>query len=153
VGKYTFLRVDDQAMLTKAEKNLPEMKTVLDVVFAGHLQIILVGEAELQLVLYPVNLALESVAGVLQAERHAGVLKQPKRSGDRCLADVVRMNRNLMVPLAEVYLGKNRTAGGDVGEIKHIRQRVRIRFCNQIEPPEIAARSPAAVRLLHHMKG
>jgi hypothetical protein len=45
--KDTFLRVDDQTMLTKAEKNLPEMKTVLDVVFAGHLQIILVGEAEL----------------------------------------------------------------------------------------------------------
>ena len=103
---------------------------MLDVVFAGHLQIILIGEAELQLVLHPVDLALECVAGVPQAERHAGILEQPKRSGDRCLADVVRMNRNLIVPLAEVYLGKNRTAGGDVGEIKHIQQWVRIRLCN-----------------------
>jgi hypothetical protein len=30
------------------------------------------------------------------------------------------MNWNLMVPFAEVYLGKNRTTGGDVGEIKHV---------------------------------
>jgi hypothetical protein len=111
--EHTFLRIDDQTMLTKAEKNLPEMKTVLDIVFAGHIQIILVGEAELQLVLHPVDLALERVAGVPQAERHAGVLKQPKRSGDRRLANVVRMNRNLMVPLAEVYLGEDRTAGGN----------------------------------------
>jgi hypothetical protein len=65
--KYTFLRVDDQAVMTKAKKNLPEMKTVLDVIFAGHLQIILVGEAELQLVLHPVDLPLKSVAGVPQA--------------------------------------------------------------------------------------
>ena len=125
---------------------------MLDVVFAGHLQIILVGEAELQLVLHPVDLALESVAGVPQAERNAGVLKHPKRSGDRRLANVVRMNLNLMVPFAEVYLGKNRTTGDDVGEIKHVRQQVQIRLCNQIEPPEIAAWSPAAVRLLHHVK-
>jgi hypothetical protein len=109
-------------MLTKAEKNLPEMKTVLNVVFAGHLQIILIGEAELQLVLHLVDLALEHVAGVPQAERHAGVLKQPKRSGDRRLANIIRMNRDLMVPLAEVYHGEDRTASGDVGEIKHIRQ-------------------------------
>ncbi len=100
------------------------METVQNVLFAGPLQIILVGEAELQLVLHPVDLALEHVAGVPPAERHAGVLKQPKRSGDRRLADVVRMNRNLMVPLAEVYLGEDRTASGDVGEVKHIRQRV-----------------------------
>jgi hypothetical protein len=67
------------------------------------------------------------------------------------LANVVRMNRNLMVPLAEVYLGEDRTTGGDVGEIKHIRQWVRIRLCNKIEPPEIATRPPAAISLLHHM--
>ncbi|MFN9941560.1 MAG: hypothetical protein ACK56I_18995, partial [bacterium] len=64
---------------------------MLDVVFAGHLQIILLGEAKLQLVLHPVDLALERVAGVPQAERHAGVLKQPKRSGDRRLANIIRM--------------------------------------------------------------
>ncbi len=57
--KDTFLRIDDQTMLTKAEKDLPEVKTVLDVVFAGHLQIILIGEAEFQLVLHPVDIALE----------------------------------------------------------------------------------------------
>ncbi len=39
-----------------------------------------------------------------------------------------------------------------MGEIKHIRQWVRIRLCNKIEPPEVATRPPAAVRLLHHMK-
>ncbi len=55
-------------MLTKAKKDLPEVKTVLDVVFAGHLQIILIGEAEFQLVLHSVDLALERVAGVPQAE-------------------------------------------------------------------------------------
>ncbi len=89
---------------------------MLDVVFAGHLQIILVGKAEFQLVLHPVDLALERVAGVPQAERHAGVLKRPKRSGDRRLANIIRMNWNLMVPLAEVYLGEDRAASGDVGE-------------------------------------
>ncbi len=36
---------------------------VLNVVFAGHLQIILV-EEELQLVLLPVNLPLESIVGI-----------------------------------------------------------------------------------------
>ncbi len=36
----------------------------------------------------------------------------------------IRMNWNLVVPLAEVYLGEDRAAGGDVGEVKHIRQRV-----------------------------
>jgi hypothetical protein len=118
--KHTLLRVDDQAVLTKAEKNLPEMETMLNVVFAGHLQIILVGEPELQLVLHPVDLPLESVVGVPQAEGHAGVLKQPRRSGDRRLTDVLRMNWNLMVPFAEVYLGKNRTTDSDVAEIKHV---------------------------------
>ncbi len=120
--KDTFLRVDDQTMLTKAEKDLPEVKTVLDVVFAGNLQIILIGEAEFQLVLHSVDLALERVASVPQAERHAGVLKQPKMSGDLRLAKIIRMNWNLMVPLAEVYLGEDRTASGDVAEVKHIRQ-------------------------------
>ena len=79
---------------------------MLDVVFAGHLQIILVGEAKLQLVLHPVDLPLECVAGIPQAERHAGVLKQPERGGDCRLADVIRMDWNLMVPLAEIYLGE-----------------------------------------------
>ncbi len=125
---------------------------MLDVVFAGHLQIILIGEAELQLVLHPVDLALECVAGVPQAERHAGVLKQPKKSGDRRLANIIRMDWNLMIPLAEIYLGEDRAAGGDVGEVEHIRQRVRIRLRNKVEPPKIAAGLPAAVRLLHHMK-
>ncbi len=91
--RHTFFRVDDLAVLMKAEKNLPEMETVLDVVFAGPLQIILVGEAELQLVRHPVDLPLESVAGFPQAERHVGVLKQPKRSADRRLANVVRMKK------------------------------------------------------------
>ncbi len=122
--KDTLLRVDDQTMLTKAEKNMQEVKTVLDVVFAGHLQIILVGKAEFQLVLHPVDLALERVAGIPQAEGHAGILKQPKRSGDRRLANIIRMNWNLMVTLAEVYLGEDRAASGDMGEVKHIRQRV-----------------------------
>ena len=117
-------------MLAKAEKDLPEVKTVLDVVFAGHLQIILIGEAELQLVLHPVDLALECVAGIPQAERHAGVLKQSERSGDRRLANIIRMDWNLMVPLAEIYLGEDRAAGGDVGEVEHVRQRVRVRLCN-----------------------
>ena len=139
-------------MLAETEKHLPEMKTMLDVVFAGHLQIILIGEAELQLFLHPVDLALESVAGVPQAKRHAGVLKQPKRSGDRRLADVIRMDWNLMVAFAEVYLGEDRATGGDMGEIKHVRQRVRIRLRHKIEPPEIAAGPPAAIRLLHHVK-
>jgi len=139
-------------MLAETEEHLPEVKTVLDVVFAGHLQIILVGEAKLQLVLHPVDLPLECVAGVPQAERHAGVLKQPERGGDCRLADVIRMDWNLMVPLAEIYLGEDRAAGGDMGEIKHVRQRVRIRLRHKIEPPEIAAGPPAAIRLLHHVK-
>ena len=65
--KTHFSAFDDQTMMTKAEKDLPEVKTVLDVVFAGHLQIVLIGEAEFQLVLHPVDLALECVAwnGVL----------------------------------------------------------------------------------------
>ncbi len=37
--KTHFSAFDDQTMMTKAEKDLPEVKTVLDVVFAGHLQI------------------------------------------------------------------------------------------------------------------
>ena len=57
-----------------------------------------------------------------------------------------------MVPLAEIYLGEDRAAGGDMGEIKHIRQRVRIRLRHKIEPPKIAAGPPAAIRLLHHVK-
>ena len=80
------------------------METVQNVLFAGPLQIILVGEAELQLVLHPVNLPLEGIAGIPQAERHAGVLEQPKRCGDGCLAYVLRVNWNLMIPLAEVYI-------------------------------------------------
>jgi hypothetical protein len=42
------------------------METMLNVVFAGNLQIILVGEAELQLVLHPVNLPLKSVLAFLK---------------------------------------------------------------------------------------
>ena len=44
--------------LTQAEKHLPEMETMLNVVFAGHLQIVLV-EAELRLILHPVDLLLK----------------------------------------------------------------------------------------------
>jgi hypothetical protein len=62
------------------------------------------------------------------------------------------MDWNLMVPLAEIYLGEDRAAGGDVGEVEHVRRRVRVRLRNKVEPPKIAAGPPAAVRLLHHMK-
>jgi hypothetical protein len=39
------------------------MEAVLNVFFAGHLQIILV-EEELQQILHPVNLPLEGIAGI-----------------------------------------------------------------------------------------
>jgi hypothetical protein len=73
--KNTLLCIDDQAMLSKTKEHLPEMETVLNVVFAGHLQIVLVCKAELQMVLHPLNLPLEGVASVLQTKRHASILE------------------------------------------------------------------------------
>jgi hypothetical protein len=80
--KNTFPCIDDQAML---------LKMMLNVIFAGHLQIVLLGKEELQLVFHLVNLPLEVVAGISQAKGHAGI--RYTQTAQRCGDGVGRLER------------------------------------------------------------
>jgi hypothetical protein len=101
--KHTLLCNDDQPML---EKHLPEMKMLLNVFFAGPLQIVLIGKTTLQFVLNPVNLSVEGIASIPETKGPVFTLKKSKWSKDGSLSDVIRVNRNLMVALQRSILEK-----------------------------------------------
>jgi hypothetical protein len=61
----------------------------------------------------------------------------PKRCGDGCLADVIRVNRDLMLALTEIILEEDGTATGVMSEVQHVGQRVGVRLCNQVQSPKI----------------
>ena len=64
--KDTFLGVDDEAVLSQAGKNLPEMTAMICLVLAGQLQVILICKAILNMMLDTVNLPLEGIARIAQ---------------------------------------------------------------------------------------
>ncbi len=115
---------------------------MLPVGTAGHLKVVLEGEAEGQLVLDPVHLALEGVAGFAKTKRHPGVLEQSKWSCGGCLADVVWMHGDLMVPLPQSNLAENFATSSNICKIQHVGKGVGVGLCHQIEAAKIATRPP-----------
>ncbi len=118
------------------------MLPVLLVGTAGHLKVILEGKTEGKLVLDPVHLALEGVAGVAKTKRHIGILEQAKWSCDGCFADVVWMHGDLMIPLPQINLAENFATSRSICKIQHVGKRVGVGLCHQIEAAEVATRPP-----------
>jgi hypothetical protein len=134
--EHTLLMIDDQPVLLDPLQRLPQMAVVLLHIVAGDQQVFQIHEAEEKVEEDAIHLVLESHAGVFQAERHANELKQPEQRYHRRFVDVCCRHWQLVVTLLQIMLGENCTA-----------------ICCCVEVAEIAAGSPAAAFLPHHVQG
>jgi hypothetical protein len=94
---------------------------------------------------------LERRTGVPEAKGHPLVLEEAKGGGDSGLLHVRWVDRNLVVAHPQVSVGKNCVTRHLRCKIKHLGQQVVIRCSHQVEA-KIAARTPTAVGLPHHVK-
>jgi hypothetical protein len=123
---------------------------VLLVISAADDNIIHPGKGGLAVLNSSVHVPLEGWPRVPQTKRHPFILEQAEGGGGGLLY-VFRINRDLVVPLPQVYLGEDGSARRLGGEVQHVEERIHIWLCNQVQPPKIPARPPAPVRLLHHV--
>lgn len=96
---------------------------------------------------------LECLCSISQAEAHEKVLKQSKRRDDGGFGDVGGGDGYLVVTFDEVDLAEDGAPVQAIGEVLHVRQGVPVWRCDGVEPPVVAAGSPGAVLLGHHVEG
>jgi hypothetical protein len=90
------------------------------------------------------------LCSVSQAEAHEKVHKQSKWRDDGGFGDVGGGDGYLMVSFDEVDLAEDGATVEAIGKVLHVRQGVP---CDGVEPPVVAAGSPGAVLLGHHVEG
>ncbi len=127
------------------------MDNVLHVVPAADDDIIHPGKGGLAVSNSPVYMSLEGRPRIPQTKGHLLVLEQAEGGGDGGLLHVGWIHLDLVVPLPQVNLGEDGAARRLGGEVQHVGERVHIRLCDQVRPPEVPARPPASVRLPHHV--
>ncbi len=86
---------------------------------------------------------------ICQAERHDCELKQPISGPEGCLGDVLVLDSNLVVPGAQVNLGKDCAALDSVKQFFNSGQRVPVLDCDFVQGPVIHTEPHAAILLLH----
>ncbi len=96
---------------------------------------------------------LECLCSVSQAKAHEKVLKQSKWRDDGGFGDGGGGDGYLMVSFDEVDLAEDGASVEAIGEVLHVRQGVPVWRCDSVEPPVVAAGSPGAVLLGHHVEG
>jgi hypothetical protein len=100
----------------------------------------------------PLRVPLEGVAGVAQAEGHAGVLKQAKLRDDGGLRDVSGVHGYLVVPLLQVDPGEVCAPCFSCGEIQHVGHWISVRYHHAIEAAVVTAGPPGAVLFWYHVE-
>ena len=83
------------------------MRLVVGVVSACHQNVVKVDEHEIKVLEDRIHKPLERLCSVLEAERHAEELPEPKWGYDGCLGDRVLGHRYLMVATHEVDFGED----------------------------------------------
>jgi hypothetical protein len=94
----------------------------------------------------------EGEALVVQPERHAAKLKQSERRTDGGFPDVSWVHGYLIITFPQVNFAKDLAPSDPSRKIQHVGQRVGVRFCDQVEAAEVAARPPGAFLLHHHVE-
>jgi hypothetical protein len=113
----TFVCVNDETILLQKRKHLAQVAAMEGLAGAGDKN---VGESKRQIAEQRVHEALEHHACVLQAEGHADELKQAERCDDSRLGDVGGGDGDLQIPLLEIQLTENRTAGEAGYQVRHV---------------------------------
>ena len=103
-AKLTLGQVEDQTVLVKTLKKGAEMITMLLHRSARDEDVIQVGKREVEATTHRVHQPLKGLRRVLQPERHAQKLKQPKRCDVGGFRDVRFVDRYLVVATHQIYL-------------------------------------------------
>ena len=136
--------IDDDAIVHKALENHAKVSEMLLGRGAGNQKVIDIRKTEGQFRQDLINEALESLSGVAESERHTYKLEQAKGRSDSSLANVVGMDRNLVVGPDKVDLGENGGTMEAGGEILEMRNRVAIGNSVVVKGAVISAGSPVA---------
>ena len=147
LGKEALGGINEDAIGCQDGEELTKMLEMLRKGRTGNEDIVKIDENKRKVMKKIVHKPLKSLSRIIEAIRHVKVLIEAKRSDDRRLRDVRRMNRDLMISFHQVQLREDGSAMEAGGKVLEVRKRITIRSSGEIKTAVVAASSPGTIRL------